>query len=264
LDNTANTQAVSPSRVGEWLAESLRWTAIGPEIQVGEPLFEKLTGVKPQEQVNRPAQAQFTEAGVFRGFRISIAQQLGRVDVLFTDDPQANTIDPTRPNYKPFYSIGEYSVAATVAREIGRRLVDCFGPEGTQKLAILAYGPILLRGVESVIDWNELLAIYLPNVRFDPKNDTDIFWQINRPRLSMIHSGKINRVSKWHVLAFQMIGVLPLTPQPLMRRKAALRLEMDLNFNPASLSPPSLDLIARGLDELYNMAAEIADKGDIP
>ncbi len=243
-----------------WLTETIRFSAFGDTPAYKSSLLLDLFGVQPDQVNERPAQSFRQEVARHGRFRIIATRNPGQLDVVFADLADANVSDPTKSDYKPFLEIGDYDEIFPTIQPLIRRLLP-----DLKRCTQLAYAPTLLASARTQEDANRLLASKLPHVSFDPTQDTDVAWQINRPRASTNLSFRLNRVSKWHTMSVQLLRVFPPIARMLPSHDAvAARVELDVN-TPADRSDAleAIDLAAI-FDELASLACELIEKGDIP
>jgi hypothetical protein len=258
-------------RLRDWDAESVRVTLIGPAITGTQQRFAVVFGIEPEELVSRPAQKLVLEKGIVQGYRVNLNQQVGRLDLFLSDDPAVNTFDPSQASYKPFFSIGPFRAAFEVAGQLGSKLAEQF-VGGEHGIIRVGYAPVLFARAESRIEANRFLADLLPSVNFNPEVDSDILWQINRPRQSQRLDCRLNRLVKWQTLA-SMLTTAQLVeggvmlgaglPSPGLE-KFTVRVEMDLNAFVPRTEEDLAVVIRKLLAEFQTLASEIAEKGDVP
>jgi hypothetical protein len=242
-----------------WLTETIRFSAFGEALVPGSSLLSDIFGVQPEDVNERPAQSFRQEAARYGHCRIIVTRSPQRLDLIFADLADANTSDPTRSNYKPFFDIGDYD---DVFESVRPRVHDLVGK--LQNPTRLAYAPILFAPAQTPIEAYRLLAEKLTQLHFDPDTDTDVLWQINRPRMSRTGPIRLNRVSKWHAIVQHLQIIPPISRVPQRYDAAAARVEIDINTpadNPRALADIDIMSIT---DELVLLAREILDKGDIP
>ena len=136
----------------------------------------------------------------------------------------------------------------------------------------IAFGAALQLPAKDRTEGYEILGKFLHQVKLDPAGSSEFMYQINRPRPSStgIDDLVINRLAKWAVGATQRATytVVPGVPAPTqmadVEREFYARLNLDINTSgefKGELPPDKLLLI---LEELINIAKELAEKGDIP
>jgi hypothetical protein len=250
----------------DWYVESFRLTFFVGAEWTQRPLFAELTGIEPTERSEKTIPIPTRqESGGFGEVHVRTIQQPGRLDILMTDVPTRNVSDPEAPDYKAFFWIAKLVSAFAMFDEITAKV-----PHFTSPLLRIAYVPTLICRASDARGTMQLLRQALPLVQFDPEIDTDLFWQINRPR-SVDGIGKINRVSKWNALqthlvpvpisgvAGQQAAILAIPPLA----EFAVRAEFDVNTAPTNpeISP---DAVKNIINVLRSFAIEIAEYGDQP
>jgi hypothetical protein len=113
-----------------------------------------------------------------------------------------------------------------------------------------------------------LLASYLP-FSPDPKGSSDLRYQINRHRRSLVLPWlTINRLQAWSVPRFGtvVIAMEPRIPLPEIARneKSAISFEPDVNTDAEFLERLPQERIAALVRELVDLASELAAEGDRP
>ncbi len=251
--------ALSASSI-EWEAESLRATGFLPSVVGFEPspLWAKLVGTAPEEVNERPQQGLRQEVGPFAKAHLFINQLPVRVDVVLGRHPSSVATTET-----PFVSIGEYQTEKLALLNIFRKWLDNSPP-----VTRLAFAPILIHRVSDRQTAYQMLQGMLPAIKIDSANSEELFWQINRPRRSSSLTGrKINRISKWTVVQFQLVNVAvdskAAIAMPSTRPSMAIRVELDISTENSTEVIPGDDLITT-FDELCALADEITIKGDVP
>ena len=133
----------------------------------------------------------------------------------------------------------------------------------------VALGVILTQPVETKREGYQRLSTYIPSVHIDIENTSDFHYQINRPRSSRsgVPDLRINRLTKWSVALWRgaTISMGPESVQHSMGREHfACRLELDINTAPGLTAEIARENLPRILEELADLADEIAREGDIP
>jgi hypothetical protein len=141
-----------------------------------------------------------------------------------------------------------------------------------RQLRRLAFGCILLRPVAVRDEILPLLLDLLPDLRIDrSKPVRDLFYQINRPRMSRTKGGpndlEINRLSKWSGVELRQAYIsLDGSPRGFLSQptQAAARLELDISSN-VQLSRLIPNAITKPLfHEFVDLGKELATRGDHP
>jgi len=107
----------------------------------------------------------------------------------------------------------------------------------------------------------------LPLIQFNPDIDTDIAWQINRPR-TIPEIGVINRLSKWGIIQSGFLDIQIGVPTqmitaPVNPSEFAARVQIDVNTSP-EIREISSKAVPEIIAKLRSFALEIAEKGDTP
>jgi hypothetical protein len=133
----------------------------------------------------------------------------------------------------------------------------------------IALGPVLFSPVADLQEGYRRLVPLLHTVNIDPDGTADLFYQINRPRVSRlgIPALRINRLSKWSVIVSQqvLVRMSPGAPQLIETQPVvACRVEMDINTAPSFEGDLPRDRLADIVDEMADLTLELAVRGDIP
>lgn len=192
------------------------------------------------------------------------------VDLLIATSPQTRVdwfVTPKRANPDDV-TLLPLDIATSVLNNIVHRWLPSL--EGVNRLAL---GGVLLIYSESRQSSYELLARFLPAVTLDAKGSENFFYQINRPRLSKsgVPDLYVNRLTKWSVTASTKVKValnvasIGKTTQYLHPSNLAhsATLELDINTSPALEGELGKQFLPKLADELFGLAAEVIDKGDI-
>jgi hypothetical protein len=241
-----------------WEAESIRFSAFPPPSVHFEisPIWERLTGKRPDDVQERPNQGVRNEIGSLDGeFAFYALSQLTRLDLVIASKPTASATEG-------LISIGPFERAEAALLPFIADWIRIAPTAGR-----LAYAPIVLHRVKSVQEGNEMLHRLNPALPIDPANSRDIFWQINRPLPSKtLPELTINRLTKWSVLKSQRVqistdisAVVASTP---MEPFFAVRLELDLYTEP--ITPIPAESMQALLTELSGHSREIVQRGDVP
>jgi len=253
-----------PSRLplSAWHVESLRLTAFPV---LGTPLTDiswwtELVGEPAETKTIQPRVGVETEQGEFLGAKLVNQIQPHRVDwhLQFPDqEPQADAF----PTIGPFLEIVEPFV---------RLMLRWLDLETCPELQRLAFGVVLAYPVESRTAGYRQLAAFLPSVKLHPEGSSDFLYQINRVRTSTskIEGLGINRLSKWSVAALQRVSLSfrKELDMSVAMDKALYACRLDLDINTVAKFSAPLPEKQRGplLQELVDLAKEIASEGDIP
>jgi hypothetical protein len=246
----------------DWYAESFQLALFtGSNWAQRRSLFEELAGTPPVDVSERGQFQMRQEAGPFGNAYLRVSQHPARTDIFLTDFPNRNTTNPTAPDYRQFFWIDKSAAAISLFDSVIAKLPLFSLP--VQRLAYLLTMIAPLTNAKSVV---VALREKLPLLQFDPDVDTDVSWQINRPR-TIPAIGVINRLSKWSMLLQASVftaplgipHLLPIPPQPT---EFAARVEVDVNTS-SSIQEISGDAVPSIIATLRALALEIAEKGDI-
>src|SRR5216683_1237103 len=220
----------------DWYAESFQLALFTGQNWVQQrSLFEALTGVSPVDISERGQIQVRQESGPFSSAYLRVQQQPSRTDIFLTDIPNRNTANPTAPDYKQFFWVDKLDAAVPLFDSVIAKL-----PAFSQSVQRVAYLLTMIAPVPNPEAAVAALREMLPLVQFDPELDTDISWQINRPRI-VPEIGTINRLSKWNVLqagvvaipiGMPQLGISQLMTLPAQPTEFAARVELDANTSP--------------------------------
>jgi len=250
---TTATQKPAP-----WGTESVRLTLFPlVALQSTETIagmWRQMAGADPAETTSKPAVATHQVQGPFRDGMLIIGSQPGRVDVIYAAPPQPLSPEPA--------TLGPYeTVVSALLETVGFVLTD--GPP----LYRLALGCVFLTPTPDRAAGYRSLEPFLPCLKLEPENSSDLSYQINRPRQSLgpVDDLLINRISKWSVqLTTAMFSLGGGTgPSLLPLQRYAARLETDVNTGPREAELPRAALPAL-VDELRRLTFELAQAGDLP
>jgi len=242
-----------------WQAESLRFTAFPSEIVSTEQLswWETSVALPPEAVVSRPKTGQYQAYGDIEGRRLTLQIQPGRIEwsvkpIVKADDEQLDV-----PMLGPFTE-----VLGSLSKVVSSWLAQA------PALNRLAFGAVLSQSVENPRQGLLLLQKYLPSVTIDPDGSSDLFYQINRPRLSLRVDGlRMNRLSKWVLQVAQRVTLVLGAPNETVQRasdfEASCKLELDMNTAPDFGRALPAEHLGALLQETIDLGREIAQKGDV-
>jgi hypothetical protein len=239
-----------------WLAESLRFTAFPVAEQVNTPtVFGRVAGAEPEEEIKRPALGLRQEHGPYLGKRLTIVQQRAQTDLVLSMSPAS----PEALQYG-FVTIGDLNEAIV---HFEKAVVTWL--ESAPEVKRVALGLILLLPFESTPEAYRVLRSLLPLVDFDPNTESDVIWQINRPRNTNTEPKfTLNRLSNWRIIEVVSVQVSGTTP-PRAAGPAIplLRLELDINTSASRTEPIGKSSLTTLWGELRKAALDISRLGDI-
>lgn len=257
------TSSAGSSEGTAWKAESLRFTAF---LEQGESpdcstWWADVVGDAPETKTQKFREGTLREEGPFLSGRLVLSIEPLRVDWMLTTDMQQVVA------IGDFDSLPDFTSVHSEFTALSKRWVAIGIP-----VIRLAVGAVLLLPVRNREEGYTRLASYLPALKIDPVGSSDLLYQINRRRISRRSADfSINRLSKWSVALFHsahlQIGLAPnpkSTLQTVGDSLAACRLELDVNTEPGIATPIPTEIVTLLIDELTELAIEIAKKGDQP
>lgn len=242
-------------KADQWLTESLRITVFPCRLEdIGSELdWEKLLGESPESIEDQPRNKFKISRGPFGKGQLVHARYPDRIELIYVSSIGPSPMEAF-PNLGPMASS-----------------LDTFSPialtwiEGLPPIKRIAFGPTLIRPVESHKEAYEYLGSLLHHVSVDAAS-SDFSYQINRPRRSKVKPDlKINRLSRWNAIklrGLRVVGVEVALTIPLQEKYAA-RVEMDINTDQDLTDElPSRELPAL-FNELVELSREILKAGDV-
>jgi hypothetical protein len=246
-----NNEVMAPH---QWGVNQIRLTAFPePSSTVnGADWWQQLTGESPDTTVASPKVASHQTQGSFQDGTLALQIQPLRIDWLHA---------ATAPEGIADFS-GTLGPFVTVLPTFLELMVKWLSRPDCPSFLRIALGTVLLMPVDSREAGYERLGAYLPFVKLDTKS-SDFSYQINRPRQSNSFPPLLlNRLSKWSVGALQALIASP-SGIAIAGRQHHCRLELDINTSAENTKAFSQDSVVKLFHELGELAAEIADKGDI-
>jgi hypothetical protein len=247
----------------DWQVEQLRCTSfLSPLSEASaDSVFRIFAGAEPTNVSENRQRALQEASGIFKGFKVNVIKIPGRIDIVLSADDA-----PMVPSSVSI--VGPWSEIIILFDEgIGRWI------ESQPKLQRLALGVVVLSEVKDRQAGYKILNKLLPKIDIDIEHSTDLFYQINRPRLVTFDEKlplKINRLSKWAVAALvSQTLTLPHTesgqrlPSVDASVRFFLRTELDLNSDSEVLELPPAHVHAIW-KRFVDFANELLLKGDIP
>jgi len=250
-----------------WLARGMRVTCFcAPQRSIdAASWWASVTGGEPDSSTVRPKIGAQVHEGALGEWRLALSVLPGRIDWrLSAPGPKSpESLDASLPpTCGPFPRAGQ-ELLALAKRWSG--LEDC--PPSTR----LAVGAELVQPVPDKAEGYRLATRYLgATMKIDPEGSSDLLYRINRSRACSIGDDTIpvNRLSTWSILRVTGQAVLDVTGRELGRvftsTAFALSLELDINTGPEFSGELPAALFGEALDTLFDLATEIAVKGDVP
>lgn len=232
-----------------WQISELRVTAMPAVVPfpVDRDWWSTACDSPPDEKLSKPKEGARIEQGVQDDARLIMSASLFRIDWRLT-----SAADPVGA----ISSLGEYPRDTPQFLE---RMKRWLSSEEMPVLNRLALGIELFSPVGSREAGYAQLDRLLPSVDVDPST-SDFFYQINRRR--DFDGTSINRLTRWSVrnrrVVLNELGSDRTAP---LHDESAVALYLDINNVPQELRREQLPAL---LDTFAQLAAEIADKGDVP
>ena len=209
----------------------------------------KATDSQPEETQSRPREGVLQQSGRFKEKHLTLNSQQDRVDWRL-EDPFHPMPDIKDETVESFFSL------------VLNWLQEC------PPISRLALGAILANPVSNRQEGYEKIAPMIPAIQIDPKNSSDLVYQINRPRQSKASPNiTINRLCKWAVMYYGVIQVNLIPGNPTSRvvpdqSLHACHLEIDINTSPENKE--RIDHLTELFQEMIIWGDEISEEGDVP
>lgn len=221
-----------------------------------EEIWTAIADGAPEELSAKPGLGTTTAIGPFGSGQLFVQVEPSRVDCFMLGAKQS---EPS-PSV-----IGPYPDAFRKWKEDILPWID-----HAPQVVRVAYGTVLTESVASKEVGYSTLATRLPYVKIDPQNSSDFLYQINRPRISTtIKDLTVNRLSKWAVqriivTSASTTGVngFRLADTPISDMYQC-RLELDISSAIERAEALPSDLMSKLLEELFAIAEELIEKGDV-
>ena len=242
----------------DWQVESLRLTLFRSKpIETLIPLWETLTGEKPEKVDSQPRANIIVEEGVV---------VLGSLKHI-SDPLRINwNLLPSQEQQKkaePFPTLG--SLSETKGHFI-KMMNDWLSSDAVPETNRIALGSVFIIVNENRASAYKQLSALLHHVTIDIENSTDFLYQINRPIQSNIESDIIiNRLSKWSAPRIMGLGILLADKPEVIRDNRGYvvsRLELDINTSQDNKSIFSKEKLILLLQELSDLGDQISTEGD--
>lgn len=249
-------EPMSDKSVIDWQAESLRLTLFRTRpIETVIPLWETLTGQRPEKADSQPRANVITEEGpVVLGSLTHTSDPL-RVNWILSpsQDQQQRT--------QSFPTLGSLSI---VKAQFISMIADWLTSQAVPGTTRIALGSIALVINQNKASAYKQLAALLHHLQIDIENSTDLSYQINRPVNSTVQPGLIiNRLSKWSAVHLYQFLIAP-QQGPIRDPKThvATRLELDINTSQHHTAPLPKDNLVPLLHEFSHIVDRISTEGD--
>lgn len=259
MTETRSASEGAPST--DWLTQRLRLTAFpSPTADVAPSTWWRdVLADSPEHHQEQPKRGLLMDTGRFQGGLLALQVHPMRIDwqwsPILSDEVMAQGIA----------SLGQF-------RDCHDSFVDAMRKWIAMSPALnrLAFGAVLFVPAANQQEAQQHLATYVRSVRLDPEAH-DFSYRINRRRMSRsgIPGLLINRLSTWSVGATQLSEVEVVASQTAPRVTTAApitisQLELDISTAPDFKQVLPQEALPHLLDELVQLALEIARDGDNP
>lgn len=235
-----------------WEVGFLRATTFIPdltrEVSVENTWWDKIVADKPEDERINHQKGMKKQRGKFKSNNLTMVSQLGRVDLTLG----AADEEPPEPPKLP--SIGPMSTdTLDPFMQIIKSWLNACPPANR-----LAFGAILGKPTVGTQTGHEEILSYLPDLQLDPQNISDLFYHINRPKISTVDpSIRINRMSTWSV---PLVGTVGVAIDPAVSSATTDIQEWHICKLELDISTPLLSDVIVG-DVAYAIFRELADHG---
>jgi hypothetical protein len=249
--------------LAHWQANQIRLTAfLTPAAQSQDfNWWQAVVGESPETKTIKPKMGGVQEEGLVEPGKLTLSIAPDRVDWHFSVYEKKDLL--------PFPALLIIGPFPDVYETFLRFMIRWLQLDTCPPIQRIAFGAILILPVESRENGYRLLSNYLHALKIDPDESSDLLYQINRPRLSVLNltDKRVNRLSKWSVITFQE-GLLRFTPSGIEQSPAkegfACRLEIDVNTSQNFKGELPRDLYQTIFTQLIDFGKEIILNGDIP
>ncbi len=242
----------------DWQVESLRLALFRAKpIETVTPLWETLTGEKPEKVDSQPRAKIIIESGnVVLGSLTHISDP---VRISWNLSPSQEQQQRTAS----FPTLG--SLFETKGQFI-KMMNDWLSSDAVPETNRIALGSVSIIVNDNRASAYKQLSALLHHVKIDIENSTDFLYQINRPIQSTFEPDlMINRLSKWNAVRVTGLGLLiGEKPEVIPDKKGyvATRLELDINTHQSNKRIFSKEKLIPLLQELSKLGDQISTEGD--
>ena len=242
----------------DWQVESLRFTLFRAEpIQTVVPLWETLTGEKPEKVDSQPRANMITEAGTV---------VLGALTHI-SDPFRINwNLSPSQEQQQKTASFPTLGSLFEIKGQFIKMMNDWLSSDAVPETNRIALGSVSIIIKNNRASAYKQLSELLHHVTIDIENSTDFFYQINRPIQSSVEPDlMINRLSKWSAARVMGLGLfVGEKPEVIQNTRdyVAARLELDINTHQDNKKIFSKEKLIPLLQELSNFGNQISTEGD--
>jgi len=242
----------------DWQVESLRLSLFRAKpIETVTPLWETLTGEKPEKIDSQP--------------RANIIMEAGKVilgELTHMSDPlRINwNLSPPRERQQATSSFTTLGSLLETKNQFIQIMSDWLSSDAVPELNRLALGSVSLIVKNNKTSAYKQLSDLLHHVEIDIENSTDFLYQINRPIQSTVKPDlMINRLSKWSVAHYMGLGLLfGDKPEVITNNRdlIANRLELDINTHQSNKDIFLKEQLIQFIQEFSKYTDQISTEGD--
>jgi hypothetical protein len=246
----------------EWLIYNLRFTFFTKEKIEGDKSswWVSVTGKQPEKSISQPSLYRFQAMGEQKEANLLLQYEPGRVDWFFT--PPESKENETIKTSDEKMNLGNFFSKTKNYYDLIKKWSNY-----ELKFERMAFGAILHLPVKDQVDGYNKLQDFLPALKIDSKNSSDLFYQINRPLKTEIGGKeiKLNRISKWSVPLIQKVLFIagPTTIEHRGGSSIFCQLELDVNTSPESSKVVGNTNFHKIFDKLIKESEKIAREGDV-
>jgi len=242
----------------DWQVESLRLVLFRAKpIETVIPLWETLTGEKPEKVDSQPRANIILEVGTF---------VLGSLSHI-SDPLRINwTLSPSQEQHQQTTSLPTLGSLFETKSQFIKMMNDWLSSDSVPETNRIALGSVSIIVNNNRASAYKQLSELLHHVTIDIENSTDFFYQINRPIQSTVEPDlMLNRLSKWNAVRSMGFGLLVgEKPEVIQDTKdyVATRLELDINTHQSNKKIFSKEKLIPLLQELSKLGDQISTEGD--
>lgn len=243
-----NTERFNP----EWSIESLRLTLFASGAPTADPasVWQSVMGVQPDNRITRPKENLHQDDATIDGIKFVMSSQPTRTD-WFAES--ANTLEGTE-------HVSTRDMLGSYVALMRRWIVT------SPAIPRMAFGAVLVHPVPDQRIGNVFLAKYLPNLKVEASEISDLIYQVNRIRDSRtgLKDLKVNRLAKWSVMSLTKLNIGHNPPSlDTTNVRNICRLELDINTIAEYRPNLPANRLQDILNELVAFGVEISTLGDI-
>lgn len=236
----------------DWQVQSARLTFfVGPDAVIPHGIWQQVIGEPPETSVAQRTDSARHESGPFADGVLGIRVLPSRVD--WVHEAPVNPLTPSVDALGPVAPCTEPLLTAS------HRWA---GSPSFPSVLRLAFGLVLISSVRDRSAGYDELRAFVNGVPNDPRA-SDFSYQVNLPaRSTVVDTLNVNRLSKWSVGGFRNIALDAASATAVLGdMHFHLRLELDINTDPAFAAELPRDRVMGILTELPGYATQIITNG---